>query len=1004
MDKMMVMKLLGSTIYHRAVNYYNKGYVESIDIKDNTIFAEVLGSEDYPYEVIISMDKDDKPHRMSCDCPYYDYCKHIGAVLLHLINNPVEEPTSLTNPDELPENVEVTLEYGKPNEDAIPELLHLPPKIAHHPAPGSYRVAFLLNKVMTDYSHHYEKQWNISLKQQYIKKDGNPGALSSYNLTNKAPASTAEEIIFLEILSKRNPPRAQIEEFLHFIIRQQKKLNLHIYDHNTDTGSFLTIKKLTSITLEMSVSSLPKPDQPKLTPVIICNSFKNKSGQIQHSSDIIASADGIYIIDKLSGILYHKHGHIEASIFLTKLLSKSNYTKEEAASLFKYAERFKPLIITTPLLERIRIKYQTPNPIIYIEKRFSGIDATLFFQYEKTLVTPSAKSQFKDLPGKGNELHLAGRDQKTEHHYLQLFEKTFEDDKDAPFYTKYGNTKGQRHINYPMRDFLLTFGEELTENGFLISLDRDANSLINQKADIRFKIKTGIDWLDVHAETKEKDGTINPIQLNHKLLRDGLAKINGKYRLLSKEMLQYLGVLADAESQANGSLRISKFQPHLIDQLYNLIEEKSPELKSIHELSQRLLGMLKIKKTPVPVSTLFNWAAEIEHFAPKTPYIIHRGPERAADIVTLNIGHIILTSYHTLRNDIELFSEIQFFLIVLDEAQAIKNATTKIFKAIKCLQSKRRLTLTGTPIENSSLELWSQMHFLNPGLLGTKESFRKEFLNPIEKKQDKDAAERLRKLVYPFILRRKKEEVAKDLPEKEEILLYTEMGSKQRQIYDSVKQHYRKLIITSLNKKETRFNSLALVIEGMLRLRQICLFPGLADKKWDGIDSCKLERLSNLLQEIAEEGHKSLVFSQFTQALTRIRKGLPFKPDNFSYLDGKTRDRKAEVNSFQNNQDKKLFLISLKAGGTGINLTAAEYVFIFDPWWNPAVEAQAIDRAHRIGQENKVFAYKLIVKDTIEEKIIELQKTKKNLADTLISGEKGFLKKLSESDIKELFG
>ncbi len=599
---------------------------------------------------------------------------------------------------------------------------------------------------------------------------------------------------------------------------------------------------------------------------------------------------------------------------------------------------------------------------------------------------------------------MAGRDQKTEHHYLQLFEKTFEDDKDAPFYTKYGNTKGQRHINYPMRDFLLTFGEELTENGFLISLDRDANSLINQKADIRFKIKTGIDWLDVHAETKEKDGTINPIQLNHKLLRDGLAKINGKYRLLSKEMLQYLGVLADAESQANGSLRISKFQPHLIDQLYNLIEEKSPELKSIHELSQRLLGMLKIKKTPVPVSTLFNWAAEIEHFAPKTPYIIHRGPERAADIVTLNIGHIILTSYHTLRNDIELFSEIQFFLIVLDEAQAIKNATTKIFKAIKCLQSKRRLTLTGTPIENSSLELWSQMHFLNPGLLGTKESFRKEFLNPIEKKQDKDAAERLRKLVYPFILRRKKEEVAKDLPEKEEILLYTEMGSKQRQIYDSVKQHYRKLIITSLNKKETRFNSLALVIEGMLRLRQICLFPGLADKKWDGIDSCKLERLSNLLQEIAEEGHKSLVFSQFTQALTRIRKGLPFKPDNFSYLDGKTRDRKAEVNSFQNNQDKKLFLISLKAGGTGINLTAAEYVFIFDPWWNPAVEAQAIDRAHRIGQENKVFAYKLIVKDTIEEKIIELQKTKKNLADTLISGEKGFLKKLSESDIKELFG
>lgn len=403
-----------------------------------------------------------------------------------------------------------------------------------------------------------------------------------------------------------------------------------------------------------------------------------------------------------------------------------------------------------------------------------------------------------------------------------------------------------------------------------------------------------------------------------------------------------------------------------------------------------------------PTSLLYNWEGELKKFVPGLDYYLHYGADRELDEERFRRAHVIITSYGMVRNDIGHFSGYRFGYVILDESQAIKNPASQVRKAIQQLQARNRLAISGTPVQNNTFDLYAQMDFLNPGMLGSADFFRGEFANPIDRNGDKEAAARLRRLIYPFILRRTKEQVARDLPDKTEMILWCQMGEEQRKIYDSHKDHYRESLLERI-AEEGMGKSSIYILEGLTKLRQICDSPALLPEPFPNV-SVKLEEL---VREIAENtgNHKCLVFSQFTSMLGLVREALSERGISFLYLDGSVaaEDRRQSVQQFQEEDASRVFLISLKAGGVGLTLTAADYVYLVDPWWNPAVEQQAIDRSHRIGQMKKVFAYRMICKDTVEEKILQLQERKRSLAADLVADEPGFVKQLTSEDVAYLF-
>ncbi|KPM47970.1 DEAD/DEAH box helicase [Jiulongibacter sediminis] len=402
----------------------------------------------------------------------------------------------------------------------------------------------------------------------------------------------------------------------------------------------------------------------------------------------------------------------------------------------------------------------------------------------------------------------------------------------------------------------------------------------------------------------------------------------------------------------------------------------------------------------MPTSLLYNWQKEAERFTPELKVLVHSGTLRTKDTGHFGEYDLILTSYGVLRLDIDFIEKFRFEYVILDESQAIKNPASNISKAVRLLNCKNRLILTGTPLENNTMDLWSQMTFVNPGLLGSQSYFKDKYQQPIEKKQDEAATKRLYSKIKPFMLRRHKSQVATELPEKIDSVQYCDMSEQQEKVYEETKAYYRNLILDHIEQQGINKSQLV-VLQGLTKLRQIANNPLMVDEEYEG-DSGKDSDVIHKLKSVIEGGSKVLVFSQFVKHLNIIRKYLDKHKICHSYLDGGTKDRKKEVEKFQENPDIKVFLISLKAGGVGLNLTAAEYVFLLDPWWNPAIEAQAVDRAHRIGQKNTVFTYKFISRNTVEEKILTLQRAKRKLFDELITTEETFSKSLDQEDIMSL--
>ena len=406
----------------------------------------------------------------------------------------------------------------------------------------------------------------------------------------------------------------------------------------------------------------------------------------------------------------------------------------------------------------------------------------------------------------------------------------------------------------------------------------------------------------------------------------------------------------------------------------------------------------------VPTTLLFNWENELKKFAPKLKALYYYGADRQKNTNDFKNHDLVFTTYGILLRDIEVLGKFRFNYAVLDESQAIKNPVSHRYKAACLINARNKIALTGTPIENGTFDLFAQMSYANRGFFGGSKKFKENYSTPIDKDGNEVIAGELNKIINPFVLRRTKENVAQELPDKTENIIYCEMENGQRRVYDAYRNEYRNQLLNKI-EADGIGKSKMMVLEALMRLRQICDSPALLNS--DEVSETQSVKIKEIVRHITDKTgrHKILVFSQFVKMLGLIQGELAKLNIEYEYLDGQcsSKQREQSVNNFQENENLRVFLISLKAGGTGLNLTAADYVYIVDPWWNPAVENQAIDRCYRIGQDKKVFAYRMICTNTVEEKIIDLQNKKKKIADDIIQTDESILKKLNRNDISELF-
>ena len=606
--------------------------------------------------------------------------------------------------------------------------------------------------------------------------------------------------------------------------------------------------------------------------------------------------------------------------------------------------------------------------------------------------------------------------------------------------------------------------EQLKTEGFEIEQDQSAKKFQFASNKIDFEIKEDNDWFDINAIVYFGEHPIPFIALKQHILhkKREFTLPDGSIAIIPEKWFTQYGSLFSL-SDGGKELKLKKHHIGLINELAedgianvtlsrklqrlndfeNIADTKMPvhfkgDLRSYQKAGynwfsflreynfggcladdmglgktiQTLAMLQKIKEEDeeqstkstsliiMPTSLIYNWLNEAKKFTPKLKIHAHTGSSRNKDISQFAKYDIIITTYGITRVDIDLLKDYYFNYIILDESQNIKNPSSKSFKAVKSLKSRHKLILSGTPVENSVSDLWTQLTFLNPGLLGTQAFFNEEYVQAIEKRKDEEKARKLQAIIKPFVLRRTKEQVASELPAKTEQVIYCDMSEDQAACYEEIKSAYRNDLLSSMDdgtyaKKQVQ------LLQGLTALRQLANHPVMIDETYTS-DSGKFENVIHTLDNVLKGGHKVLIFSQFVKHLNIFRQYFEKEEIPFSYLDGATKNRGEIVAEFQENTELKVFLISIKAGGVGLNLTQADYVFILDPWWNPAVEQQAIDRTHRIGQEKKVFIYKFIAKDTVEEKILALQNRKKRLASSLITTEESFFKSLSKDDIREI--
>ena len=607
---------------------------------------------------------------------------------------------------------------------------------------------------------------------------------------------------------------------------------------------------------------------------------------------------------------------------------------------------------------------------------------------------------------------------------------------------------------------------ELARSGWEVTLE---GQILREALDVELEVRAEIDWFELHGDVSFGELRAGIPELLAAVRRGDrrVTLSDGSAGVLPEDLYDRLALLTTAGTPDGAALRYRRSQAGLLDAMLaampavrvdetfarirdelqrfqgitpadpspgfvgELREYQREGLGWLHFLRQfgfggcladdmglgktvQALALLEHRRSEgvgpslvvVPNSLVFNWQQEALRFAPKLRVLVHAGVKRRRDAAHHADHDLVITTYGTLRRDAPALAKVEFDYVILDEAQAIKNAATDSAKAARVLRARHRLAMSGTPIENRLAELWSLLDFLNPGMLGSASAFARLAKGaggnseaPAE--QLASSREMLARVVRPYVLRRTKEQVAPELPAKLEQTLFVDLERDERKRYDELRDHYRVSLLQRIAEGGMA-RSQVHILEALLRLRQAACHPGLIDPARTGEASSKLDVLEARVREAVEEGHKVLVFSQFTSLLAIVRRVMDEAGIVYEYLDGQTRDRQARVERFQGDPSCPVFLISLKAGGLGLNLTAADYVFLLDPWWNPAVESQAIDRTHRIGQMRRVFATRLIARDTVEEKVLLLQERKRDLADAIIRAEQGPLAMLTREELESL--
>jgi superfamily II DNA or RNA helicase len=702
------------------------------------------------------------------------------------------------------------------------------------------------------------------------------------------------------------------------------------------------------------------------------------------------------------------------------------------------------------------------RPVIYLSESGDFVLITPVISYGNVEVPILSKRTLYNTAPDGS-LCTVERDDATEQRFVRAIQAqhpTFDKWPQTEFY--YLPKKEFLDEGWFISSFEAWRGEGFSISGF----NQLKNNYFNEHPiKVRTSVQSGIDWFDIHADISFGKQKVNLKQIQKSIVNKNryIELGDGTKGILPQEWMDKFSNYFRSGEINDGAIRTHKSNFQLIDDLFEqkvLAQEVQIEILQYKEklanfhaisnvsipkklkavlrdyqkeglnwlnfldefgfggcladdmglgktvqiiayfLTQHEKGNRQTNLVIVPTSLLFNWQKELEKFAPHLKYHVLYGTNRKKDPIDISKNHLILTTYGTLLSDIEFLKKQAFNIIVLDESQAIKNPESKRYKAVRLLNGRQRLVLTGTPVENNTFDLYAQMSFALRGLFGTAKRFADDYSTPIDKFQDSKRAAELQRKIHPFVLRRTKKQVAKELPEKIEMVVYCEMGNEQKRVYDTYKYEFQKYL-SGIDAEELHSSSLH-ILQGLTKMRQICNSPSLlSDEEYYGSQSAKLDEILEQVTAL-KDAHKILIFSQFVGMLDLIKARLEQEDIGYAYLTGKTKKREEQVVLFQEDEQTRVFLISLKAGGTGLNLTRAEYVFLVDPWWNPAVENQAIDRAYRIGQQNKVIAIRFITPDSIEEKIMELQQHKRQLADDLIRTDDNMLKQLTKDDLLDL--
>ena len=1058
--KRILNKYFSDTIALRGKRYFKNGAVKNIQIEQNFVTAQIQGSR--KYHALITFNDVFEPQKMSCSCPYFslDNCKHLAAIVYHLdsigfFGMPENQDGNLSS---VQNNKKENLQSQFVKEHLKTSLQPLLTDIKNgqnksNGAKFKYSFGIFISGSRTQiyplrirlrkdgsigdmskahtvtFSTAHNLNLNEKLIMDYLCGYDNDSIYLGY-YSNTVEAANRRQI-FNEILTFLADKKIYFEKkYSDYqpveVLSQGAESELRI----SEDGDSLVLEL--SIILDGEVIA----EQKKLKAVL--------------DEPLWVYADNK--IFKVNNLTYQQFNYFNDKSFRI-LISKNFIDIFEKNFLPKIASKL-PIVSDKYTIEKVRL---TPTKKLFLDEEDTNLIMQVKFAYDDVDLEYNPAEEFTSVYNDG-KIKTIYRDKEFEdiavYEIKSLFVKKMGDGIFSPRKDPLGFLL--THFNYFKEHGFEIFGESnLTK--FKVN---------TSKPKVSFNVTSGIDWFDVTTEI-DYDGTgvpfselVSAIKEKKKYLKlsDGSSGIlpdewvkkikqtlsfgeveNESLRFSKIQALALESILEDADDFAtdeqfkehaeklksfdkikkqsiprsfNGKLR--DYQKAGVDWLYFLKEYSFGGILAddmgLGKTIQSIILLLKEKRRNknytnlivAPTSVIFNWIDEMNRFAPDLTVLNHTGIQREREDVSLfNNYDVVLTSYGVLLRDADFLKDYQFHYIILDESQKIKNPRSKTGRVVRKLKTDFRLCLTGTPIENNLTELWSQMAFLNPGLLGSFKKFNDSFVKVIAKESDAKTVQLLKRTIYPFILRRTKDVVANDLPEKTEAVHFCEMDKSQEKVYNFWKNSIRLEILKEIDKKGIKKSGFK-VLEGLLRLRQICNHPILVQNDYKK-KSSKFEEFKMMLNKVVAEGHKVLVFSQFVKMLEIMRVFLDENKISYEMLTGSTRKREEHVKNFKNNDNVKVFLISLKAGGFGLNLTEADYVFHYDPWWNPAVEIQATDRTHRIGQDKKVFVYKFITKNSVEEKILLLQEKKKNLVKEIISTESSLLKNLTKKDIEILF-